>query len=219
MPQSPHDAGDRKAIHIVFPANPAREQLSALAAYLLDHREAILDAWRAYGDVVPGRNISASLSRIQFNDHIPAVLDSLSQSLQSWPEERSTRATQREADKVADHGVQRWLQGDSLAEVLREWGYLQMCVGADLERYASEHPSLEPAVMPNARRLWAQLCADGVTASATQYGRLQQSESAGHVNALEQALAALHTIERSRAEAWCRWAIHIAGVRGVLRES
>lgn len=205
MPEAGRSAD--KDIHVVFPANPAREQLSALAAYLLEHRDAILDAWRAYGDVVPGRNISASLSRAQFNDHIPSVLDSLSQSLQSWPDETSTIAAQHEADKVADHGVQRWQQGYSLAEVLREWGYLQMCVAAELERYASENPALDPGVMPNARRIWAQLCADGVTASATQYARLQQSESAGHVNALEQALAALHTIEQSRAEAW-RTAAH-----------
>lgn len=201
-----HD-DDATDIHVVFPANPAREQLSALAAHLLEHRDAILDAWRAYGDVVPGRNISASLSRAQFNDHIPAVLDSLSQSLQTWPEEASDVAADLEADKVADHGVQRWQQGYSLAEVLREWGYLQMCVAAELERYACEHPSLEPVVMPNARRIWAQLCADGVTASATQYARLQQSESAGHVTALEQALAALQNIEQSRADAW-RTAAH-----------
>lgn len=193
---------DVKDVHVVFAANSAREQLSALAAHLLEHRDAILDAWRAYGDVVPGRNIAASLSRAQFNDHIPAVLDSLSQSLRSWPKETTTMAAQTEADKVADHGVQRWQQGYSLAEVLREWGYLQLCVAAELERYASEHPSLEPSVMPNARLIWAQLCADGVTSSATQYGRLQQSESAGHVDALERALAALHTIEQSRAEAW-----------------
>ena len=162
-------------IHVVFAANSAREHLSALAAHLLEHRDAILDAWRAYGDVLPGgRNVAASLSRAQFNDHIPAVLDSLSQSLQSWPAETTTVAAQLEADKVADHGVQRWQQGYSLAEVLREWGFLQMCVAAELERYASEHRSLEPTVMPNARRIWAQLCADGVTASATQFGRLQQ---------------------------------------------
>ncbi len=205
MPDSAID--DVKDIHVVFGANPVREQLSALAAHLLEHRDAILDRWRAYGDVVPGRNIAASLSRAQFNDHIPAVLDSLCQSLQAWPEETGSVAEQLEADKVSDHGVQRWQQGYSLTEVLREWGYLQMCVAAELETYGSEVPSLEPEVMPNARRIWAQLCADGVTASATQYGRLQQSESAGHVNALERALAALHTMEQSRAEAW-RTAAH-----------
>ncbi|MCU1350530.1 MAG: histidine kinase, partial [Acidobacteria bacterium] len=51
------------------------------------------------------------------------------------------------------------------------------------------------------------LCTGGVTPSATQYWRLQQAESAGHVNDLEHALSALHTVEQSRAEAW-RTAAH-----------
>lgn len=189
-------------VHIEFAANPGKAQLAALAADLRSQREAILDAWRAYGEVVPGRNIAASLSRAQFNDHIPAVLDSLSRSLEAWPSDPGVVAEGEEAGQVADHGVQRWQQGYSLSEVLREWGYLQLCVAAELERYAAAHPSLDPGVMPNARRIWAQLCADGVTASATQYGRLQQTESAGHVDALERALEALHAMERSRAEAW-----------------
>lgn len=207
MDEAVRQEDDVPGIHIVFPANPAREQLSALAAELFSRRDVILDAWRAYGDVVPGRNIAASLSRAQFVDHIPSILDSLSKSLQVWPEVPDAAAAKKESDKVADHGVQRWQQGYSLSEVLREWGYLQMCVAAELERYGAAHPSLEPSVMPTARRIWAQLCADGVTASATQYGRLQQTESAGHVNALERALAALHSMEQSRAEAW-RTAAH-----------
>ncbi|HVE72004.1 MAG TPA: HAMP domain-containing sensor histidine kinase [Thermoanaerobaculia bacterium] len=202
MAASTAQSRDGKDIHVVFPANPAREQLSALAAELLSRRNLILEAWSAYGDVVPGHNVAASLSRAQFIDHIPAVLDSLSDSLQTWPGLPGAIAVQEEADKVADHGVLRWQQGYSLTEVLREWGYLQMCVAAELERYATNHPALEPSVMPNARRIWAQLCADGVTASASQYGRLQQAASAGHVTALERALAALHEMEQSRAEAW-----------------
>jgi len=194
-------------IHIVFPANPAREQLSALASELSERREIILEAWRAYGEAVPGRNIASSLSRIQFNDHIPAVLDSLAITIQAWPERPDSIAERLESEKVSEHGLQRWQQGYSLSELIREWGYLQMCVGAELERYAVEHPSLDPGVMPTARRVWAQLCADGVTGSAAQYARLQQTESAGHVSALEQALAALHRMELSRAEAW-RTAAH-----------
>lgn len=200
MPQSAHHPD--KHVHVVFPANPAREQLSTLAAELRIRRDAMLDAWRAYGDAVPGRNIAASLSRVQFNDHIPDVLDALSMSLEAWPEETNPITEEIGDDEVSEHGRQRWQQGYSLSEVLREWGYLQMCVAAELERYAVEHPALEPTVMPTARRVWAQLCADGVTGSATQYGRMQQTESSGHVNALERALSALHSIETSRAEAW-----------------
>jgi len=70
------------------------------------------------------------------------------------------------------------------------------------------------------------LCASGVTQSATQYWRLQQAESAGHVNDLEKALSALHAIEQSRAEAW-RTAAHdlrgsvtvVKGAATLLNES
>lgn len=109
--------------------------------------------------------------------------------------------------KECEHGLQRWQQGYQLRELICEWGHLQMCVGEELERYAATHPPLEPNVMPTARREWAKLCAAGITNSATQYWRLHQTESAGHVNDLEQALSALQTMERSRAEAW-RTAAH-----------
>ena len=197
-----------KEIHVVFPANAAREQLSALASHLREQREEILDAWRAYGDVTAGRNIAATLSRVQFNDHIPAVLEGLARTLETWPAEgRDGLVEDEEHQDVFDHGSQRWQQGYSLAELIREWGYLQVCVAAELERYGAANPGLDPAVMPAARRAWTQLCTDGVTASATQYGRLQQSESAGHVHDLERALTALHAVDRSRAEAW-RTAAH-----------
>lgn len=194
------------AIHVVFPPSPAREQLSALAVDLLGRRDAILDAWRAYGETGPGRNIGSTLSRAQFNDHIPAVLEGLAKILQAWPGE-SPVGEENKDDGVSDHGLQRWQQGYSLSELIREWGYLQMCVAAELERYAADHRALEPEVMPTARRIWAQLCADGVAESATQYGRLQQAESAGHVHDLERAMAALQAVDRSRAEVW-RTAAH-----------
>lgn len=194
-------------IHTVFTGSPAKEQLGILAAELLERRDIILDAWRAYGDATPGRNVGASLSRVQFNDHIPSVLDCLAATLAAWPDPADPSAEKNETEKVLEHGLQRWQQGYQLSELIREWGYLQMCVAAELERYAAAHPQLESSVMPTARMAWAKLCADGVTGSATQYGRLQQSESAGHVNDLQLALSALHNVERSRAEAW-RTAAH-----------
>jgi len=199
---NPKNAG----IHLVIKPNSAAEQLSCLAAELLERREAILDAWRAAGDASPG-SIASSLSRAQFNDHIPAVLDCLASTLRAWPGEQDAQAVKLQADRVCEHGLQRWQQGYPLRELIAEWGYLQVCVVDELERYAAEHPALDPSVMPAARRAWSQLCASGVTQSATQYWRLQQAESAGHVNDLEKALSALHAIEQSRAEAW-RTAAH-----------
>jgi signal transduction histidine kinase len=184
-----------------------KEQLGSIAAALLARRDAILEAWRAAGEPAPERGIASSLSRAQFNDHIPAVLDCLAYTIEAWPNEQSTLAGQIQSERVCDHGLQRWQQGYQLRELIREWGHLQMCVTEELESYAASHPDLEPGVMPTVRRAWTQLCVDGVTGSATQYGRLQQAESAGHVNDLEKALAALHALERARAEAW-RTAAH-----------
>lgn len=210
------DTATAGGIHEVFEGNPAREQLRNLATELLRRRESILEAWRAYGEAVPGRNVAASLSRAQFNDHIPAVLDCLAQTIEAWPE-KDPEAERIETEKVFDHGMQRWQQGYQLSELIREWGYLQICVAAELERYAAEHPNLEPSVMPTVRLAWAKLCADGVTGSATQYGRLQQTESAGHVNDLEIALSSLHTVERARAEAWRNAAHDLRGSVTVVK--
>lgn len=194
--------GSVNEIHVVIPSNPAREQLSALASELLQRRDVILEAWRAAGDADPECKIASSLSRGQFNDHIPAVLDCFGHTIQEWPGVEDLAVNELQTLKVCEHGMQRWQQGYQLRELVREWGFLQICVADELERFASEHPLLEPSVMPTARRKWMQLCADGVTESATQYWRLHQTESAGHVNDLEKALTALQDMERSRAEGW-----------------
>lgn len=190
-----------------LPAALSRQQLHALAAELLDRRGAILEAWRAAGESTAERDIASSLSATQFNDHIPGILDCFAQSIRDWPGEGSAMDEETETETASDHGLQRWQQGYQLREVLREWGFLQICVAAELERYEENHPNLEPGVMTVARRAWTQLCADSVTESATQYWRLHQSESAGHVTDLESALTALQAVERSRAEAW-RMAAH-----------
>jgi signal transduction histidine kinase len=188
--------------------------MHALAATLLQRRSAILTAWRAAGDDdTAERGIASSLSRAQFNDHIPGVLDCLAHTLEALPGTPDAHAEQRQAEKVCEHGLQRWQQGYQLRELIREWGHLQMVVFEELETYAAANPELERNVMPAARRAWTQLCADGVTESATQYWRLHQTESAGHVNDLQEALEALHRLEQSRAEGW-RTAAH--DLRGSL---
>lgn len=180
----------------------AAGQLRDLAAALLARRDVILDAWRAAGEVDGQSPLASSLSRVQFNDHIPAVLDCLAHTIEATPGVLDEAHAELRNGSVCEHGLQRWQQGYPLRDLIREWGHLQICVSEELERYAEAHPSLEPEVMPTARRAWTQLCADGVTESATQYWHLHQTESAGHVHDLERAMEALLTIERERAEGW-----------------
>jgi signal transduction histidine kinase len=180
----------------------SREQLSALAAHLGGQRDAILKHWREATATVAELTIASSLTRVQFNDHIPGVLDSFALRLRAWPDEDSARVQQNEKEQVNEHGLQRWQQGYQLRELTQEWGHLQMAVMDELEAYALAHPRLEPDVMPTARRAWARLCWDGIGDSATQYWRLHQAEANGHVRELEQAMETLHDLDRARAMTW-----------------
>ena len=193
-----------------------REQLSALAAHLGEQREVILQRWRIATENVEELNIASSLTRLQFNDHIPGVLDSLALRLRAWPEVESVQAQQNAKDQVIEHGLQRWQQGYQLRELTQEWGHLQMAVMVELEEYAPAHPGLAPTVMPAARRAWAQLCWDGISDSATQYWRLHQAEASGHVRELEQALATLNDLDRARAAAWREAAHDLQGSLSVV---
>ncbi len=215
MPTKGHSPDNE--IHVVFPENRLMEQLSALASVLLARQDEILRAWREAGERDSGRSPASSLSLAQFNDHIPHVLESFAARIQIWKGEDKPHDEGDQSDDLQSHGMQRWKQGYQLQELIQEWGHLQTIVADELERYEADHPDLEPGVMSIARRSWTRLCVAGVAESASQYWRLHQTESGGHVNDLEKALAALRNVERVRAEAWRTAAHDLRGSVTVVR--
>lgn len=188
-----------------------QEQLTALATHLHQRRAAILEAWRAVVDNDPDLTTGSALSRTQFNDHLPDILDSFARRLQSWPAETSTPVQEQEHKGITSHGLHRWQQGFRLRELTREWGYLQLCIVDEVESYARAHSELEPTVIATALRALTHLCIAGVSDSTDQYWQLHQTEAAGHVRDLEQALASLMEIENARAAGWHQAAHDLRG--------
>jgi len=193
------------------PTEKAQGQLRALATHLGNQRQVILRRWRTATENVPELTIASSLTRLQFNDHIPGVLDAYNNTLRAGSGQPSLIAQKEEKAQIIEHGLQRWQQGYQLRELTREWGQLQQCLMAELEDYALAHPELEPTVMPTARLAWSQLCWDGISDSTTQYWRLHQTEAAGHLHDLEQALATLQELDQTRAAAWRETAHDLQG--------
>ena len=182
-----------------------------MASHLYATRPAILTAWRAAADNDPELTTGSALSRTQFNDHIPDILDSFARRLQAWPDETSVTVQEQEHKGIASHGLHRWQQGFRLRELTREWGHLQLCVVNEVKAHAEAHPELEPTVIATALESLTHLCVAGVSDSADQYWQLHQAAAAGHVRDLKQALTALQAIENARAAGWHQAAHDLRG--------
>lgn len=198
--------------------NPVRTraQLRALADHLARRREALLAAWRLATDLDVEVSSAAASTRSQFVDHIPAVLDAFEDRLRADNPTDKAEARTEQKEWAAEHGTHRWQQGYRLTETMREWGHLQMCLLAELERYSAQHSELEEEVLPIARRELVRLANDGVCASAARYTQLQQSEAGSRLYDLESALEALRNLELERTESWRRAAHDLRGSAHVI---
>lgn len=178
------------------------EQLSALADHLASRRDEMLSAWRRAVDADPALTTASTITRNQFVDHIPAVLDAFEDRLRAASAVEKRQAVADEKEHAAEHGLHRWQQGYNLPETMCEWGHLHLCLLQELENYASDHAEVGTSVMATARRELVRLCSNGVCASADRYSQLQQADAASRVRDLETALSQLQALEQERAEVW-----------------
>jgi signal transduction histidine kinase len=193
------------------------DHLRALAAYLNERRESILESWRAAVRRDPGLTNATALSTALFYDHIPAVLAAFERNLSARKQADVSESAELQKEVAAEHGLHRWHHGYNQQEVMREWGHLHLCLVGELEAFDAAHPELPKDVMATARLELARLCSDGVNESTSGYALLQQVEAAGRVRDLEQALAQLKQLEHQRAAAWREAAHDLRGNLGVVK--
>jgi signal transduction histidine kinase len=193
-----------------------KSELSRLAAHLAARREQILLSWQRAVELDPELTTPSGISRTQFNDHIPQVLDAFGHRLSAEDDSDKAQAHSEQKRGAAEHGLHRWQQGYNQRETIREWGHLQYAVLSELEDYGRAHPQLQGDVMPVARRALVRLCGEGVAESAARYERLQRTEAAGRMRELESALQQLQNLDRQRAETWREAAHDLRGTVGVI---
>lgn len=182
-----------------------------LSEHLAARRKSILLAWWKASGADPEQTTAHSLTRGQFNDHIPEVLDALELKLRSRPGSAAARTASSDKKKEeVQHGLHRWQQGYRLQELMNEWGHLQLCVFEELIAFANDHEEFERAMLMEANRQLIVFINDAISESASQYERMEQAEAAGHVSALNTALAGVNEIEQRRA-ALIHEAVHDLG--------
>lgn len=191
--------------------------LASLAEHLSNRREAILQSWREAVAADPRLTTATHLSRTQFNDHIPELLDAFERELRSFEIVDKIEATADQHESAAEHGMHRWQQGYDQREVMCEWAHLQRCLVNEIEQYETAHAKLAFGVMTAARRALTELCSEGVIESAIRYARLQQVEASGRLRDLEQALSQIKELEQQRALLWREAAHDLRGNLGVVQ--
>jgi signal transduction histidine kinase len=195
------------------------DPLASIATGLAARRPAILQRWREAADADPELTTMSALSRAQFFDHIPEVLDAFDRRLRARRPDEHAEAARDERNGAVGHGLVRWQQGYQQRELMREWRHLHLILVDELEELARADPRLDAGACARARRELASLAADGVCESATQYAHLQQAEAAGRLADMEAALAGLARVQSERAEMLREAAHDLRGSLGVLHQT
>ncbi|HEX2862671.1 MAG TPA: sensor histidine kinase [Lacunisphaera sp.] len=176
-------------------------QLHSLADHFASRETAILKAWRDAAIADPRQTTASALPRVQFEDHIPEILECWVGLLRTAPDATQAGATGAEVhEQESKHGVQRWQQGYRLTELLQEWGLLHLVLADELAAFAENRPEVSPAVQVTANRMLIKLINEGMTTSATRYAQMERAEASSRANDLEKAIADLQNLDRRRTE-------------------
>lgn len=180
-----------------------QQQLARLSDFFRQNREKILAEWRKAAEADPVQTTVNALSRAQFNDHIPQLLEIFEDELKL----NAPLGIVQLHDEEIKHGRQRWQQGYNLTELMHEWAHLHACMARVIGEFARAHPEVEGEVFHFAYANLLRYVGDGVIESTGQYARLAQAAAAANVKALKTALAQLQDIEARRADLF-RQAVH-----------
>ena len=193
-----------------------QQELCLLADHLQSRKEEILRGWQLAVSSDSALSVSASLSRADFLDHVPALLDAFEAELREFSAGAKSGTLREFHESAAGHGVKRWQQGYDLDELVRELGALNECLVNEIDGYTQSTPTISHESICASRRIWAHFTTVGIEESVRQYSILQREEASGQVHDLEAALAELRALEAERGNLWRQAAHDLRGNLGVV---
>ena len=164
------------------PASDTAQPLAELVTYLFTRREAILNQWRGICEQDPTLGKVSTLSREEFNNLLPIILDILKQRLLNNPLEVDPALT------AQTHGWHRWHKANGLINTLQEMNYLAQILYDELKLFQQLFPHFELTLIIVAQPQIAQLMQETVDDSVQKYDELQCLQATNRVNSLQQAV-------------------------------
>ncbi len=165
-----------------------------VADYLFNRRDAILQRWRMKCEEDESLSHVVVLDRIEFNDHLPLILNILGQRLRNEPEEANPV-------RLANfHGLHRWRKGRMLGDILNELDYLYDILNDELRIFKEFNKEVDVTAILTAAVHIARLKEETIRGSVTEYALQQQIAAASRSAGLQRALDDLNRLGRNRGE-------------------
>ncbi|GAB3695307.1 hypothetical protein GCM10027592_17320 [Spirosoma flavus] len=171
-----------------------QQALSELVNYLFNRRETVLSNWRTACGTDPDLKKISVLSREEFNNLMPIILEALEQRLLGkQPDPNPIVAAQ-------SHGLQRWQKSLELPGLAKEYSHLSVILFEELSLFRQLFPKVDPDVILFAQKQILLLINETIIGSITKHDELQRLEAANRAVRLEQALQKMEELARQRGD-------------------
>ena len=186
------------------------QPLSALVSYLFAQRETILNNWRTVCQEDTTLAKGLSLSREEFNNLLPLILDILeSRLLGKAPEAEPALTAQA-------HGLHRWQKSFSLIDTMREIAYLTQILYNELKRFQSLFPQTDAQLLLSVIQHISQIMQEAMEGSVVKYDELQRLEAVQRSAALQQAVEKMTALSQERISMLRSSAHDLQGGLGII---
>lgn len=176
------------------PASYPAESVADLVNYLFTRREAILNNWRTVCEKDPILGKVSLLSREEFNNMLPIVLDILEQRLLNKPPEADLAVT------AQGHGLHRWHKTHALMETMRELNYLTQVLHGELELFIQLFPNMDKALLMHVYGQIVLVMQETIYGSLQRYDDLQRLQASSRAATLQQAVDQMQELSIQRSD-------------------
>jgi signal transduction histidine kinase len=170
------------------------QPLAEVVNYLFTRRESLLNSWRTICENESGTGKVSQLSREEFNNQIPTILDILELRLLSKPQ-------QVILDVAAQaHGLHRWQKTYSLIETMGELNVLTQTLFNGLKLYTELYPDTDKALLVFVYDQINLVMQQTIHGSVQKYDELQRLQASSRAATLQQAVDQMQELSLERSE-------------------
>jgi signal transduction histidine kinase len=170
----------------------SQQPLSAIVAYLFAQRETILNSWRTVCQADSTLKKGSSLSREEFNNLLPLILDILEARLLGHAPEADPALT------AQAHGLHRWQKSFSLLDTMREVSHLTQILYDELKRFQGLFPQTDAQLLLTVNQQISQIMQEAMEGSVVKYDELQRLEAIQRSTMLQQVVEKMTALSDQR---------------------